>query len=259
MAATLARGVTVIRRAAREPEVVDLAQFLRRLGALIEGEGSDTIVIRGVPQLGGGEYTIIPDRIEAATLLTAAAISGSTLTVTGARPDHLRSVLAALETAGQRIELCKDRITIEGASRPHPGHFVTAPYPGLPSDFQPQLMALLSVATGESSITERVFPGRWRHVDELRRCGARVQVSGARARLHGVAQLRGAELRANDLRGGAAIVLAALAAQGGSIVGGLEHLNRGYQGLASKLAAAGASVRHQQSLSNAAAPLLCST
>jgi UDP-N-acetylglucosamine 1-carboxyvinyltransferase len=258
MAATLARGVTIIRRAAREPEIVDLAEFLRLLGADIEGEGSERIVVRGVAELAGGEFSVIPDRIEAATLLAAAAISGSKLTVADVRPEHLTAILAALEITGQRIELGHDWVTLDGAERPRAGHFVTAPYPGLPSDFQPQLMALLAIADGESSITERVFPSRWRHAAELRRFGAEVLVAGARARIRGVAQLNGTDAMAQDLRGGAAIVLAALAAQGASIVHGLEHLNRGYAGLTEKLAKHGALIYGQPALDRADA-LLCPT
>lgn len=241
-AAVLAHGTTIIRHAAAEPEIVDLAGFLARLGADIEGAGSETIVVRGVRELGGGDYTVIPDRIETGTLLLAAAITGSTITVTGAKPAHLQAVLAALEATGQRSVAGDDWVQLAGAPCPTAAHLITAPYPGLPSDLQAQFMALLSLAPGHSSITERVFPERWRHVTGLRRLGGCITNQGCRALIRGVPQFRRGEVTASDLRASAALVLAGLAATGETLVRRVEHLDRGYERLESKLQRLGARI-----------------
>jgi len=241
-AATLARGVTVIRQAAREPEIVDLAQFLRRLGADIEGEGSDTIVIRGVEELGGGEHAIIPDRIEAGSLLIAAAITGSRVTARGARAEHLSAVLETLALSGQRIDVGPGAITLAGAEIPRSADVIASAYPGFPSDLQAPLAALLSLAPGRSSITDRVFPERWGHLPELRALGAEINRRHCRATTRGVAALVGTTVRARDLRGASALVLAGLAAQGTTIVRGLGRLDRGYECWDAKLRALGADV-----------------
>lgn len=241
-AAVLAQGTTILRHAAAEPEIVDLAGFLQRLGADIEGAGSDTIVVRGVRELGGACYTIIPDRIEAGTLLIAAAITGSTVCVTGLVPQHLQAVLAALQAAGQRWIAGSDWVQLAGAERPTATHLIAAPYPGLPSDLQAQFMALLSLAPGHSSITERVFPQRWRHVAQLNRLGSCITNQGCRSLLRGVGQLRGGDVVASDLRASAALVLAGLAAGGETIVQRVDHLDRGYEGLEAKLAGLGARI-----------------
>lgn len=241
-AAVLAAGTTVIRHAAAEPEIVDLAGFLNCLGADIEGAGSDTIVVRGVRELGGARYPIIPDRIEAGTLLIAAAMTGSTVTVSGVVPGHLQAVLAALEATGQRVTIGDDWVQLVGAERPAAAHLITAPYPGLPSDLQAQFMALLALAPGHSSLTERVFPQRWRHVAQLKRLGACIANQGCRSLIRGVSQLRGSDVVACDLRASAALVLAGLAADGETIVYRVDHLDRGYQRLESKLQQLGAQI-----------------
>ncbi len=251
-AATLAQGTTVIRRAAREPEIADLACFLRRLGADIEGEGTDTLVVRGREQLGGAEHQIIPDRIEAGTLLFAAAITGSTISVEGARAEHLSAVLETLALTGQRVELGPDVIRIAGVERPRGVHGIAGPFPEFPTDLQPMLTALLAKATSRGSMTDRVFPERWRHLAELEKLGARFSRQACRAATRGGESQAGALLgaisapqrvvQAHDLRGGAALLLAALAAEGTTLVTGLEHLDRGYERIEDKLRRLGADI-----------------
>ncbi len=242
MAAVLATGTTVIRHAAAEPEIADLAGFLVSMGADIEGAGTDTLVIRGVKELGGSTYSIISDRIEAGTLLIAAAITGSTATVTGIVPSHLQAVLAALEATGQRCVVGEDWIMLAGAERPRAAHLVAAPYPGLPSDLQAQFMALLSLAEGHSSITERVFPQRWQHVAQLQRLGTCIVQRGSRSLVRGMRHFRGGQVLAGDLRASAALVLAGLAAEGQTIVRQVHHLDRGYERLEAKLGRLGAHI-----------------
>ncbi len=252
MAAVLADGVSVLRNAAREPEVVDLARFLRRMGARIEGEGTDTIVVDGVPALRPARqpYAIMPDRIEAGTYLVAGAIAGGAISVEQAPVEELAPVLAALEQAGCEISV---EPGADGAGRIHlrregPLRAVsieTRPHPGFPTDMQAQWMALMSVAQGTSEIVETIFENRFMHAAELMRLGARVELDGRKATVTGVPSLLGATVMATDLRASASLVLAGLAAHGETELLRLYHLDRGYERLEAKLQALGADVQRQ--------------
>jgi UDP-N-acetylglucosamine 1-carboxyvinyltransferase len=241
-AATLARGHTTILDAACEPEIVDLGQFLIAIGAKIEGLGTATIEIDGVEQLGGAEYRVIPDRIEAATLLIAAAITRGSIEVTGVIPEQMSAVLAALDAAGAELEIGADRIGLFMHERPRPFRASAGPYPGVPTDVQAQLTALAAVGTGTSGIRDQVFPSRFQHVGELNRLGAAINRRGNRAIVRGVPALCGSEVMASDLRASAALVLAGLAAHGKTVVRGIEHLDRGYERLDEKLNRLGARI-----------------
>ncbi|HEV3023268.1 MAG TPA: UDP-N-acetylglucosamine 1-carboxyvinyltransferase [Pirellulales bacterium] len=241
-AATLARGRTVMTGAAVEPEIVDLGRFLNVLGARIEGLGTPTLEIEGVEALAGGEYRIIPDRIETATLLLAAAITQGCASVTGVVPEHLAAVLAKLDEAGAELQVERDRITLTCRRRPRPTDMTASPYPGLPTDLQSQWMAWMTLAPGQSAIRDNVFGKRFRHVAELNRLSARIECHGGSATVNGVERLTAAEVSASDLRASAALVLAALAADGQTIVHCIHHLDRGYQRLDDKLAQLGAAI-----------------
>jgi UDP-N-acetylglucosamine 1-carboxyvinyltransferase len=241
-AAVLARGATLIRGAAREPEIVDLGHFLNSLGARIDGLGTSTLEVRGVDELGGTTYRVVADRIEAATLLLAAAITGGDATVTGIDAAHLQAVLQRLASAGARIEIDGDRVTLHAAPAPRPVDIVAEPYPGIPTDLQAQWTALMSLARGRSRIVDRVFPSRFQHVAELNRMGARITSGGGAATVTGVGQLDGASVTASDLRASAALVLAGLAAEGVTMVHCIGHLDRGYERLDLKLRHLGARI-----------------
>ena len=243
MAAAVAEGRTVIHNAAREPEIVDLQRMLVAMGARVRGAGSYSIIIDGVEELHGAEHTIIPDRIEAGTFLLAGAITGGEVCVTGVVPEHLEAVLAKLREAGASIRREADRLTLRQAGRPRATNIKTQPYPGFPTDLQNPFLALMSIAEGTSVITETVWGNRFRVVEELRRMGADVQTEDRVAIIRGVPQLSGAEVQsAEDLRGGAALVLAALAATGESRVLGARYIDRGYAHLAKKLRLLGADI-----------------
>jgi UDP-N-acetylglucosamine 1-carboxyvinyltransferase len=241
-AATLAQGETLIVGAATEPEVVDLGRFLNTLGARIEGLGTSLIRVQGVEQLGGGEHTIIPDRIEAATLLIAAAITGGGATVRGARADHMTAVLAALTEMGVTIQVSGDSVTVNANMRPRSIGLIADPYPHLPTDVQSQLTALATVALGRSRIDDHVFPDRFAHLAELNRMDARIRRSRSGAIVEGVAELHGAIVTASDLRASAALVLAGLTATGATTVRHVHHLDRGYERLEDKLTQLGARI-----------------
>jgi len=242
-AATLADGVTVIHGAAREPEIVDLGRFLQLLGADITGLGSDTIRITGVDRLHGGTHRVIPDRIEAATLLIAAAISQGSATVSGVEPGPLGGVLAVLARAGVQIEVGEQSVRVLGRDQPlAPCEIAARPFPGIPSDLQAQLMALLSLADGDSIVRDDVFPDRFMHVAELNRLGARIERHGPQALVQGVPRLSGTHVMACDLRASASLVLAGLAAEGQTTVHRIYHLDRGYESLEIKLARLGAKI-----------------
>lgn len=244
MAATLARGRTIIENAAEEPEIIDLANFLNTIGALVKGAGTKLIRIEGVPALGGGAHTVIPDRIEAGTYLVAAALTEGDVLVENVIIEHLKPLVAKLREAGVRVfeeDGTGVRVLMEG--RPEPVDVKTLPYPGFPTDMQAQMMAFLALAEGTSLITETVFENRFMHVDELRRMGANIKIEGRTAIVKGVKRLMGAQVKATDLRAGAALVLAGLAAEGQTQVARLDHLDRGYVGLVEKLAALGANIR----------------
>lgn len=246
MAAVLAEGRTIIENVAREPEVVELQRFLNTLGANVHGAGTDTIVVEGVEfgQLKGADYTVIPDRIEAGTFLIAGAITGGNVKVYGARADHNEALLYKLHEAGVNLNIGPNFIEVAKGPKARftPLRIRTMPYPGFPTDLHPQMTALLALADGTSLITETVFPDRFKYVHELIRLGANISVEGECAIVKGVPKLKGAKVEATDLRGGAALVVAALAASGDSTVQKLEHLDRGYENLTEKLLSLGALV-----------------
>jgi len=243
MAATLAEGVTTIECAAREPEVVDACNFLLAMGAKIEGVGSGVLKITGVPNLHGCRYRIIPDRIETGTLLAAAACTGGSIFVKGARADHLERVLELYRQAGCELTINEDGIGLSVKGRLKNVETETLPYPGFPTDMQPQLMAMMALAEGISVITEKIYPDRFIHVQEFARMGADIHMEGASAVVCGVQKLEGAPVMASDLRAGAALVIAALAAEGESLVRRIYHVDRGYEKLEDKLEALGASIK----------------
>jgi UDP-N-acetylglucosamine 1-carboxyvinyltransferase len=243
MAAVLAEGTTVIENAAREPEVADLAQLLVAMGARIDGAGTERMEIQGVPELGGARHRIIPDRIEAGTLLVAGAITGGDVTVTSAAPRHLAATLAKLEECGAMVSVDGARIRCQGPERPRPADVITSPFPGFPTDMQAQFMALLGVADGLSKITETIFENRFMHAAELCRMGARIETDGSIAVVRGVPAYQGAPVMATDLRASASLVLAGLAARGRTEVSRVYHLDRGYERLEVKLQSLGAQIR----------------
>lgn len=247
-AAVLARGTTTITSAAVEPEIVDLGCFLNRCGASIEGLGTSTLTIHGVEQLGGADHQVIPDRIEAATLLMAGAITRGQVTVAGADASHMEMVLAELAAAGYHLNSERESISLSAGQAARRRSIVASPYPGTPTDLQAQWTALLSLASGRSRVIDRVFPHRFQHVAELQRLGANVRMDGASTVIDGVCTLQGAPVRATDLRAGAALVLAGLAAAGQTTVSGLSHLDRGYDALDGKLAQLGADIRREESV-----------
>ena len=242
MAAVLAEGTTVIDNAAREPEVVDLAQCLVRMGARIEGAGTDRIVIHGVDRLGGAQHAIMADRIEAGTFLCAVAAAGGDVVVRQAQPDMMGATIEKLREAGVLIQEVAQGIRVVASDRPRPMNFRTAPFPGLATDMQAQLMAVAAVATGTSIITETIFENRFMHVQELRRLGADIEVDGHTAVVKGYAGLSGARVMATDLRASAGLVIAALVASGETEIDRIYHLDRGYDRMEQKLCAIGARV-----------------
>ena len=243
MAAALADGVTTLENAAREPEVVDLANCLIAMGAKINGAGSDTITIQGVPSLHGANYRVMPDRIESGTFLVAAATAGGRITLSETRADILDSVLDKLREAGAQIEVSGHHITLAMRRRPAAVNLRTAPYPAFPTDMQAQFMALNAIAEGSAMVVETIFENRFMHVQELRRLGAQIDVEGNTAIIKGCAQLEGATIMATDLRASACLVIAGLVAQGETIVDRIYHLDRGYEDIEAKLSALGAQIR----------------
>jgi UDP-N-acetylglucosamine 1-carboxyvinyltransferase len=243
MAATLAKGETRIVNAAREPEVGDLAECLVKMGARIEGIGTDTLTIQGVERLDGADHKITPDRIEAGTYAVAAAITGGEVELIGARGDHLSTMIEVLGRAGVAVSETDRGLHVARANGRIKGvDVMTEPFPGFPTDLQAQFMALMSVAEGASMITETIFENRFMHVPEMCRMGANINVHGASAMVRGQTKLTGAEVMATDLRASVSLVLAALAAEGESIVNRVYHLDRGYEGLEAKLSACGAQI-----------------
>jgi UDP-N-acetylglucosamine 1-carboxyvinyltransferase len=246
MAATLAEGVTVLENAAREPEIVDLADCLRAMGAKITGDGSDTITITGVAALHGARHHILPDRIESGTFLVAAAAAGGDITLLDTRADLLETVLEKLTEAGAEIETGHGTIRLKMSGRPMAVNVRTAPHPAFPTDMQAQFMALNCIAKGSAMVVETIFENRFMHVQELRRLGARIDVEGNTAFVHGVAQLEGADVMATDLRASACLVIAGLVAQGETVIDRIYHLDRGYEHIEAKLSQLGANIRRQK-------------
>jgi UDP-N-acetylglucosamine 1-carboxyvinyltransferase len=243
MAAVLADGVTVLENAAREPEVVDLANCLIAMGANIEGAGSDKITIVGIDKLHGASYNVMPDRIESGTFLVAATATGGCITLTHARADILDSVLDKLREAGATVEVSGDRIRLEMTGRPKAVNLRTAPYPAFPTDMQAQFMALNAIAEGSSIVVETIFENRFMHVQELQRLGAQIDIEGNTAVIQGCATLDGATVMATDLRASASLVIAGMVAKGETVVDRIYHLDRGYERIEAKLSALGAKIR----------------
>ncbi len=242
MAATMAEGITVLENAAEEPEIVDLANFLNGMGAKIKGAGTDTIKIQGVKELGGTKHTVIPDRIEAGTFMVASAMTGGDVTINNALTDHLKPIIAKLKECGVEIEEKGDSIRVNARNGICPTDLKTLPYPGFPTDMQAQFMSLLSVAQGTSVVIETVFENRFMHVGELKRMGANIKIEGRSAVIEGVNSLQGAQVKATDLRAGAALILAGMVAEGTTEISDIYHVDRGYVEIENKLNALGANI-----------------
>jgi UDP-N-acetylglucosamine 1-carboxyvinyltransferase len=243
MAATLAEGETVMLNCAREPEVVDLASLLNKMGARIEGAGTATIRIHGVDRLHGAKHRIIPDRIEAATFIIAGALTSGDLNITGCEPSHLGALLDTLRAVGVRIAHSTESVRVMGGDPLHAKDVVTEEYPGFPTDVQAQYMALATQVEGTSIITENIFENRFMHAQELGRMGANIKIEGRRATVRGKSPLSGAAILASDLRASASLVLAALVADGETIIDRVYHIDRGYENIEEKLRAVGAQIR----------------
>ncbi len=245
LVAALAKGVTTITNAAKEPEIADLQSYLNKMGARISGAGTAAITIEGVPALGEVEHTVIPDRIVAATYLCATAIAGGKVSVTNVVPTHIQSIISALKDCGCRIRQDgANTLTVEALGRPLPIDYIrTLPYPGFPTDAQSPVMSVLSIADGTSIVTENMFENRFKHVTELNRMGADIVVDGRIAVVKGVKRLSGAKTTATDLRGAAALIIAGLSADGITEVDGLCHLDRGYEGFDTGLKSLGAEIK----------------
>ena len=243
MAAALAEGTTVIENCAKEPHIVDLANFLNSMGAEIKGAGTDTIKIRGVERLSGGTYCIIPDQIEAGTYMTAVAATGGQLLIKNVIPKHMECISAKLMEMGVYVEEMDDTLLVRRTGPLMRTNVKTQPYPGFPTDMQPQIAAVLALAQGTSLVTEAVWSNRFRYVDELKRLGAQIQVDGRVAVIEGVDHFEGAPIQACDLRAGAAMVVAGLAAKGTTEISNVQFIERGYEDLVGKLRAVGADIR----------------
>jgi UDP-N-acetylglucosamine 1-carboxyvinyltransferase len=244
MAACLAQGETILENAAREPEVVDLANCLVAMGARISGAGTDVIRIQGVERLHGAEHTIIPDRIEAGTFLIAGAITGGDLTVTGCEPEHLEALVAKLQQAGVQIEAAGPAaLNVRGTGQLRSADIETEEYPGFATDLQAQYMALMTQAEGIAIISERIFENRFMHASELARMGANIRLEGKQAIVAGPRELTGAGVIASDLRASASLVLAGLVARGETVIDRVYHIDRGYERIEDKLARAGGHIR----------------
>ena len=247
MAASLANGRTIIENAAQEPEIVDLANYLNAMGANVRGAGTNAIRIEGVKNLTGTTYAVIPDRIEAGTYMVAAAITGGDVLLKNVLYEHLKPLVAKLKEAGVAIEQDVDQMRVTASGGLRAVDIKTLPYPGFPTDMQAQFMALMSVADGSSVVSETVFENRFMHVDELKRMGANIRVDGRIAMLDGVKKLTGCPVTATDLRAGAALVLAGLAAEGQTEIGSVYHIDRGYDRIVDKLQGLGADISRRES------------
>ena len=243
LASALADGTTIIENCAKEPHIVDLANFLNAMGARISGAGTDVIKVRGVKELRGGSYTIIPDQIEAGTYMAAVAAAGGEVIVKNVIPKHMFCVSAKLREMGMVIQEEDDSIRLEKTRRLKRANVKTMPYPGFPTDMQPQIAVCMAMANGTSIVTEGIYDNRFRYTAELNRMGARVQVEGKAAVIDGVKELHGCEVRACDLRAGAAMIIAALAAEGTTIIEDAHYVERGYEDIIGKLTALGAKIK----------------
>ena len=242
MAAGLATGTTIIENAAREPEITDLANFLSQMGATIDGLGTSRLTVEGVEVLRPTTYTVIPDRVEAATFLSAVAVCGGELLLKGARSDHMEMLIRKLEEMGMSLAAEPSGLRVEVRNRLRAVDISTLPYPGLATDYKPFLVTALCVAEGAGMVTENIFAGRFRYIDELVRMGAEIRAEGRHAVVRGVERLSGAPVRAHDIRAGAALVVAGLVAEGETVISDAHHVDRGYEDLAGKLASVGALV-----------------
>ncbi len=243
LAAVLCGGMTVIENCAKEPHIVDLANFLNAMGAKVSGAGTDVIKVRGVKRLGGGTYTIIPDQIEAGTYMAAAAAVGGNVLIENIIPKHLDCITAKLREMGARVTEYDDSIRVEATKRLRRANVKTLPYPGFPTDMQPQIAVCMALAEGTSLVTEGIYDNRFRYTGELNRMGAAIQVESKTAVIDGVARLHGCEVRACDLRAGAAMVIAALCADGTTTIEDAHYIERGYEDIIGKFSALGAAIR----------------
>ncbi len=248
LAATLAKGTTVIENAAAEPEIVDLANFLRKMGAEITGDGTDTIEICGVKQLHGATHCVIPDRMEAGTFMTAVAITGGDVLLTNVCEEHLKPVIAKLAESNVKIEHLPEGLRVSRKGKLRPIQLKTMPFPGFPTDMQAQFMSLAAVTKGTSVITETVFENRFLHAGELQRMGADIKIDSRSAIIEGKEELTGTQVRATDLRAGAALILSALAAKGETEISDIYHIERGYHHIDEKLRALGVDIRRTKDL-----------
>lgn len=246
LAASLAKGCTVIENAAEEPEICDLADFLREMGASVEGDGTDTITIVGRKELHGAAHTVIPDRIEAGTFMAAAAITGGNILLENIREEHLKPVIAKLAECNVKTECLPEGLRVSRKGRLHPIQLKTMPFPGFPTDMQAPFMSLMAVAKGTSVITETVFENRFIHAGELQRMGADIKIDSRSAVIEGVETLTGTKVRATDLRAGAALILSALAARGETEISDIYHIERGYYRIDEKLRALGAEIARRE-------------
>ena len=242
IAACMAEGEPIISGAAREPEIVDLANYLNKMGAKVRGAGTPVIKIEGVEELRGAEYTVIPDRIEAGTYMIAAAMTGGDVLIENVLPEHQKPLIAKLREAGSVVEEDIDRIHVIGGGKLKAVDIKTLPYPGFPTDMQAQMMAMLVIADGNSKVTETVFENRFMHVNELIRMGAKISTEGRSANIQGPANLTGCFVRCTDLRAGAAMILAGLVAEGTTEIGNLHHIDRGYENIVEKFKGLGADI-----------------
>lgn len=248
MAATLAEGTTYIENAALEPEVVDLANFINQMGGRVSGAGSNVIKVEGVNRLKGLEYRPIPDRIEAGTYMVMAAATGGDVKINNVIPEHIKAITAKLIETGAEIDEYENSIRVRRKKSINPVYIKTLPYPGFPTDMQAQVMAYLSIAEGSSVITESVFENRFMHVQELLRMGANIKTEGRTAIIKGINKLTGATVKATDLRAGAALMIAAMVAEGDSIILNSEHIDRGYEDIIGKLKSIGAKIKRETEL-----------
>lgn len=246
LAAAKAEGTTVIVNAAREPHIVDLANFLSAMGASVKGAGTSTIRIKGASELKGCRYSILPDQIETGTWMAVAAATRGDITIKGCVPYHMESVSAKLAEMGVEVIEGEDYLRVKGINRPKAAHIQTLPYPGFPTDLQQPFSVILSIAQGTSMVIETIFEARFRHIDELRRMGANIQISGDVAVITGVESLSGAEVMASDLRAGAALIVAGVMAQGTTIISNTKYIDRGYEDIVEKLKSVGADIKREQ-------------